>query len=73
MVYCYHMKKRRFAASQGGSALITSQDTIAAPATAPGEGGIAIVRVSGPRSREALSRLTVRRGPFEVLVLNFFV
>ncbi len=44
--------------------MINSQDTIAAPATAPGEGGIAIVRVSGPRSRETLSRLTDRRGPF---------
>ena len=41
------------------------QDTIAAPATAPGEGGIAIVRVSGPRAEEALRRLTSHAGPFE--------
>ena len=51
--------------------MITSQDTIAAPATAPGEGGIAIVRVSGPRSGEALSRLTDRRKPFEDHRLTF--
>ena len=34
-----------------------SSDTIAALATAPGEGGIAIVRVSGPRAEEMLNRL----------------
>ena len=33
------------------------QDTIAALATAPGEGGIAIVRVSGPDAEAPLSRL----------------
>ena len=33
------------------------QDTIAALATAPGEGGIAIVRVSGPDAEALLSRL----------------
>ena len=36
-----------------------SNDTIAALATAPGEGGIAIVRVSGPRAEEMLNRLFV--------------
>ena len=36
-----------------------SSDTIAALATAPGEGGIAIVRVSGPRAEEMLNRLIV--------------
>ena len=35
------------------------QDTIAALATAPGEGGIAIVRVSGPDAETLLSRLFV--------------
>ena len=33
-----------------------SSDTIAALATAPGEGGIAIVRVSGPRAEEMLAK-----------------
>ena len=32
-------------------------DTIAALATAPGEGGIAIVRLSGPDSEQILSRV----------------
>ena len=32
------------------------EDTIAALATAPGEGGVAIVRISGDRAREILSR-----------------
>lgn len=32
------------------------QDTIAALATAPGEGGVAIVRISGRKAREILSR-----------------
>ena len=31
--------------------------TIAAIATAPGAGGIGIVRISGPQSREILSRM----------------
>ena len=35
------------------------QDTIAALATAPGEGGIAIVRISGPDAEALLSRLFV--------------
>ena len=33
-----------------------SQDTIAAVATPPGEGGVAIIRISGPGAREILSR-----------------
>ena len=32
-------------------------DTIAALATAPGQGGIAIVRLSGPDSEQILSRV----------------
>ena len=36
-----------------------TNDTIAALATAPGEGGIAIVRVSGPEAEALLSRLFV--------------
>ena len=36
-------------------------DTIAAQATPPGEGGIAIVRVSGPACREVLSRVFAAR------------
>ncbi len=41
------------------------EDTIAGLATAAGEGGIAIVRVSGPRSAEALERLTSLRRPLK--------
>ncbi len=41
------------------------QDTIAAPATAPGEAGIAVIRVSGPRAEETLLRLTSHPKPFE--------
>ena len=40
-------------------------DTIAARATAPGEGGIAIVRVSGPEAEGALSRLFSPAHAFE--------
>ncbi len=40
------------------------EDTIAGLATAAGEGGIAVVRVSGPRSGEAVERLTSLRPPF---------
>ena len=36
-----------------------ADDTIAALATAPGEGGIAIVRVSGPKAEDMLNRLIV--------------
>ena len=47
---------------QGGSrsqgAPLASVDTIAAPATPAGRGGIAVVRVSGPRTRE-IARLVV--------------
>ncbi len=41
------------------------QDTIAALATAPGEGGIAIVRVSGPDAEALLSRLFTPAHPWE--------
>ncbi len=51
--------------------MYTDQDTIAAPATAPGEGGIAIVRVSGRRAREALDRLTDRARPFQDHMLTY--
>ena len=40
-------------------------DTIAALATAPGMGGIAVVRISGPRAEEALERLFSGRPPYE--------
>ncbi len=42
-----------------------TSDTICALATAPGEGGIAIVRVSGPRAEEALRALFVPARAFE--------
>lgn len=38
---------------------MTDQDTIAARATAPGEGGIAIVRISGPEAESLLQKLFV--------------
>ena len=41
------------------------KDTIAALATAPGEGGIAIVRVSGPKAEELLSALFTPVHPWE--------
>ncbi len=40
-------------------------DTIAAPATPPGNGGIAIIRVSGPQAEEALTRFFSRRPPYQ--------
>ena len=40
-------------------------DTIAALATAPGRGGIAVVRVSGPGAMEALEKLFTRKPPYE--------
>jgi len=39
------------------------EDTIAAVATAPGEAGIAVVRVSGPRSLSIADRVFKGRGP----------
>ena len=33
------------------------EDTIAAIATAPGNGGIGIIRMSGPRAEEILNRV----------------
>ena len=38
--------------NEGQGAPLTSAETIVAPATPPGRGGIAVVRVSGPRSRD---------------------
>ena len=38
-------------------------DTVFAPATAPGRAAVAVVRLSGPRSGEALSALAGRRPP----------
>ena len=42
-----------------------NNDTIAALATAPGEGGIAIVRISGPEAEKMLSALFVPARHFE--------
>ncbi len=41
---------------------VNRQDTIVAPATAPGEGGIGIIRLSGPRAEEFLLGLFVATG-----------
>src|SRR5579885_3643549 len=38
-------------------------DTIFAAATAPGRAAVAVVRVSGPRAGEALTRLAHRKPP----------
>ncbi len=47
----------------GGAALEHQLgDTIAALATAPGKGAIAVIRISGPGSRQALTALSVRPG-----------
>ena len=45
--------------------LLYFNDTIAAPATAPGQGGIAIIRVSGPQAESALRTLFSADVPFE--------
>jgi tRNA modification GTPase len=45
-----------------------SFDTIVAPATPPGEGGVAIIRLSGPRSTEFLA--AVYRGKVSVAVME---
>jgi tRNA modification GTPase len=36
---------------------LQATDTIAAPATPPGQGGVAILRISGPRAAEVLARV----------------
>jgi len=41
----------------------STSDTIAAIATAPGEAGISIVRISGPRSLEIADQIFVCKGP----------
>lgn len=46
-------------------------DTIAAIATAPGRGAIAIVRVSGPRARDFASRLFVCKGVLHERVATY--
>lgn len=46
-----HPRSSRIAAVSGAA------DTIAAVATAPGQGGIGVVRLSGPRARDILSAL----------------
>ncbi len=40
---------------------MTADDTIFAPATAPGRAGVAVVRISGAKAEKALSRLGVDR------------
>jgi len=40
--------------------MFSTDDTIVAIATPPGRGGIGIVRLSGPRSREIACALTTR-------------
>ena len=42
-------------------------DTIAAPATAPGQAGIGIIRISGSRAADILSRVFVPRRPVPAL------
>ncbi|MBX7246536.1 MAG: hypothetical protein K1X53_13645, partial [Candidatus Sumerlaeaceae bacterium] len=42
---------------------MSEQDTIVAPATPPGEGAIAIVRLSGPKALEILEGVFTPRGP----------
>ena len=48
-----------------GECVLYQKDTIAALATAQGEGGIAIVRISGRRAEECLQRLFVPSCTFE--------
>lgn len=43
------------------------EDTIAAVATAPGEGGIGIIRISGEKSKEILSRIFVPAAASEIV------
>ena len=50
---------------KGSAILMYPNDTIAAPATAPGQGGIAIIRVSGPEAETMLRTLFDRDAEFE--------
>lgn len=45
------------------ASLLKTEDTIAAIATAPGSGGIGIVRISGPQAESILRRLVVLHRP----------
>lgn len=38
---------------------MSSEDTIFAPATAPGRAGVAVIRISGPKAAKALDRMAV--------------
>lgn len=55
--------------AQAGTDMTYRQDTIAAIATAPGNGGIGIIRMSGPESEAILNRIFMPAGtlkpPFE--------
>ena len=48
-----------------------SEDTIAAPATAVGEGGIAIIRISGPLSESILKSCFVPSQPIDTLSSHY--
>lgn len=50
---------------KGSVLLMYTTDTIAAPATAPGQGGIAIIRVSGPEAEHMMHALFDRKGEYE--------
>jgi tRNA modification GTPase len=50
---------------------VTFEDTIAAIATPPGKGAIAIVRVSGPQARALASRLFHSRAPLRARVATY--
>lgn len=43
--------------------MIQERDTIAALSTAPGRGAIAVVRISGPATAEAVRRFCITKGP----------
>jgi tRNA modification GTPase len=49
---------------------LSDEDTIAAIATPPGEGGIAIIRISGKKSTEILERVFKRVGEYRVSEMN---
>lgn len=46
------------------------QDTIYAPATARGKAGVAVIRISGPKAREAAESLSGSLGPARQMVLR---
>ena len=53
------MEREQVSRYLGGKRMHHFSDTIAAQATASGEGGIAIVRLSGAQSEEILDRKSV--------------